>query len=91
MSKSKEWVTTVYEALVADPKVQERVWKQLEDARTEDESSVLHMDVMAARRYLQTCLLAMSDAEVRHLTANDVAGLWARGAIGAANYRRRKK
>jgi len=59
-------------------------------SRTEDDPRVTDIDVSAARRYLAAAIMRMSDVEARSLNPKDMAGLWARGALGCARYRAKR-
>jgi hypothetical protein len=65
------------------------VWRHLEGPGDAEGPTVLEMDIAAGRKYLRQCILNMSQVELRSLRERDAAALLARGARGAAAYRKR--
>lgn len=91
MDEINQWKTAAFEDLVSDERVHALVWHLLEVERENDNPRVLEMDITAARKYLRACIFNMGQVELGALGNRDAASLWARGALGAAKYRMRKK
>jgi hypothetical protein len=80
-SELREWRESVFVQLVSDGEVRQAA------------STDLHVelsDLEAARPYLRKCLVNMSTAELEHIQPQMAALPWARGALGQAQYRRRR-
>jgi hypothetical protein len=75
---------------VANPNTRQRVSFHIR-AMHEGDPPVAPADVQAAQGYLKACILNMSLAELDLKTQDDLAALWARGSIGAAQYRMRRR
>lgn len=85
----REWKQAVYERAVADPQVKALAWNIANHATGEASPAVNAGDMAAARRYLRACMLNMTVTELQAVTSNELAGLLARGAMGAARHRTR--
>lgn len=84
-----EWKQQMYENYVADPRIQSLTMEIAESLSRDGGPTATLADTAAARRYLRKCVLNMTVAEISQLRIADVAGLWARGAAGAAQWRLR--
>lgn len=87
--EEREWKQAVYERAVSDPQVKALAWNIAGLATSDGMPSVNAGDLAAARRYLRACMLRMSVTELQAVTSNELAGLLARGALGAARHRTR--
>ncbi|MCC6901788.1 MAG: hypothetical protein IT377_22655 [Polyangiaceae bacterium] len=85
----REWKQAMYERAVADPALKGLAWTIADNATAGDAPPVNAGDMAAARRYLRTCMMNMSSTELPGVTTNELAGLLARGALGAARHRTR--
>jgi hypothetical protein len=74
--------------LVNDDKARKMAIELTEETAASEELTPTLADVSAGKRYLRQCMLNMSLIEVRGSAVDDLAALWARGAVGAARYRR---
>lgn len=91
MDKNDEnWREGVFAHLVEDNKIHRMAFEMAKTVQQPDGPLISEMDLMSARRYLRAAIMRMTHHEVRGLVAEDAAALWARGAIGAAAYRRKK-
>ena len=82
-----EWKLQRYEAFVGDPQAVELAFDLARECTPEGDEPPVLSDVHAARRYLRRCILNMSFGEVRGLSPDAAASLWARGTDGARRYR----
>lgn len=87
----KDYREGIFTDAVADEKVRERVYVHISFMADEAEPPVAPADVQAARSYLRRCMDNMSMSELSQKTLDDLAALWARGALGAARYRVRDR
>lgn len=87
--EEQQWKQQMYEACVADPRIQALTMEIAESITRDGGPKITFADTAAARRYLRKCVLNMSASEISQLRIADVAGLWARGAAGAAQWRLR--
>lgn len=83
----REWKQSMYEQAVSDPNFKSLAWQMAERLVGADDPELGAGDVEAARRYLRACMLNMSVYELQTVTTQELAGLLARGALGAARYR----
>ncbi|MBI3206672.1 MAG: hypothetical protein HYZ29_34365 [Myxococcales bacterium] len=83
----REWKQAMYERAVADPALKSLAWTIADNATAGDAPPVNAGDMAAARRYLRACVLNMTSTELQGVTTNELAGLLARGALGAARHR----
>jgi hypothetical protein len=74
---------------VSNPEVKRRLSLHLSSMEGGDE--VAPSDVQAAGNYLRTCILNMDMPELEMKSLDELAALWARGALGAAQYRRQRQ
>ncbi len=86
----EDWYTALYEQIVADRAVQARTVDYAETMRVDGDPEISMSDVQASRAYLRACIFNMSPTEASEKRPEDLAALWARGALGAAKYRSRK-
>ena len=82
-----EWKLAYYEMVVTDPDVKARTWAIAEASQTEESPTLTHADFQCARRYLRACMLRASITELQALSQEELAGWWARGVVGACQYR----
>lgn len=85
----REWKQAVYERAVSEPQLKALAWNIADLATGDGVPSVNAGDMAAARRYLRACMLNMTVTELQAVTSNELAGLLARGAMGAARHRAR--
>lgn len=78
---------SIFLGFVDDPEIENLAWNLANELRSGDDPRIHPADVTAARPYLRTCLMRMSEAERSSLTHHSAGALWARGALGAARYR----
>lgn len=90
-SEDREWRISVYENLIADPRVQAIAMQVAESSRGPGDPEVNLGDTAAARKYLLRCVMNMTVVEVASLDVATAGGLWGRGAIGAARWRARRR
>lgn len=85
---TREWYETSFAELVSNADVRRAA--RLEMVRLADGSDVipLQSDLEAARNYLKKCVMNMSPVELQVLSAEEAGALWARGALGAARFRK---
>jgi len=88
--EERAWLEGVYESAVSDPTIKTLAWRMAEEA-WDGEPGLNHMDLVASRAYLRACLLRFTVAEVSAMLPTDFAGLWARGCVGACEYRLRRR
>jgi hypothetical protein len=86
------WMQSMFEAVAGDQRVKDLAWQLAEHMLPEDERDQLsEADLQAARRYLRACMMRMTQTEVQAMDRRELAGLWARGAVGAREYRLRRR
>ena len=85
--EDEDWYTALYEQVVADRAVQARAIDYAETMRLDGDPEISMSDVQASRAYLRACIFSMSQTEASEKRPDDLAALWARGALGAAKYR----
>jgi hypothetical protein len=88
-NEDREWRISVYENLIADPRVQAIAMQVAESSRERGDPEVNLGNTAAARKYLLRCIMNMTVVEVSTLDVATAGGLWGRGAIGAARWRAR--
>jgi hypothetical protein len=87
--EDREWLATFFAEALAEPSLRQRVGHHATQLREPDTPNVTPSDVQAAVPYLRACVFNMTPDEAAALTIDDLAALWARGAVGAAKYRAR--
>jgi hypothetical protein len=87
---TRDWKESVYDQVVSDPRVQDTAW-QIAESTHDGEGTLSVADIQAARRYLHACIIRMSVTELGNMKPHEFAGLWARGALGALDYRLRRR
>lgn len=83
----REWKQAMYERAVSDSKIKGLAWQMAERLVGAGDPELGAGDLEAARRYLRVCMLNMSVYELQTVTTHELAGLLARGALGAARHR----
>lgn len=83
-------IDSLHADVISNESVIKLVFKQVVELCESDDPVVHEADVWAARRYLLRCMENMSEYERKSSDYAEFAGLWARGAIGAARYRARR-
>ncbi len=89
--EEREYRDSRFEEVVADPTMRGSIYRHLSFLAEPDEPAVAPADVQAARHYLRRCMDNMSMNELAEKSRDDLAALWARGALGAARYRARER
>ncbi len=84
------WKTAVYEQAIGDGQIEMMAWQIVEASSIEDDPPVTAADMACALRYLKTCMLRMTVNELSAASSRTIAGLMARGALGARDYRLRR-
>jgi hypothetical protein len=87
----REWRESLFAGIVSDRKVRSRVHAHISMMYEAGDPVVTPADLMAARHYLRKCMTNMTSVELEIKTEDDLAALWARGAVGAAKYRGRDR
>lgn len=83
----REWKQAMYERAVADQQLKSLAWHMAQSLGGPGDPALGAGDLEAARRYLRVCVLNMSVYELQTVTNSELAGLLARGALGAARHR----
>lgn len=83
----REWKQAMYERAISDPQLKMLAWKMAESMTTDGGPPLGAGDLEAARRYLRVCMMNMTTYELQTATNAELAGLLARGTLGAARYR----
>lgn len=87
--EDREWLAAFFADALAERSLRQRVNHHALQLREPDTPAVTPSDVQAAVPYLRACVFNMTPDEAAALTIDDLAALWARGAVGAAKYRTR--
>jgi hypothetical protein len=83
----REWRSAFLGNVVNDPRLRLRVSYHISVICGPDDPEVTPADVQAARGYLKKCVERMPTGELANKDWDDLAALWARGALGAARFR----
>lgn len=89
--EEKDYRDGVFTDTVADERVRARVYAHISFMADDTEPAVAPADIQAARSYLRRCMDNMTMSELSQKPIDDLAALWARGALGAARYRVRER
>lgn len=85
--EDRNWKMDFYIATAGDPEVKALAWRIAVAARMPDDPVLSVADLAASRNYLRKCMQRVPSNELQTMTPEELAGLWARGALGAARYR----
>lgn len=88
-NEEREWKAAYFDSLITNPQLKALAWQLAEAARGDGDPVLAPGDQEAGRRYLRKCLTHMSMVELQRATVMELAGLLARGTVGAARYRTR--
>lgn len=83
----REWKQAVYERAIANQELKAMAWQMAERESASESVALGPGDMEAARRYLRVCMRNMSVYELQTVATHELAGLLARGALGAARFR----
>jgi hypothetical protein len=83
-----EWYELAFVDVVSDPNVRALARRDATRLASPEGPFPEAADFEAARPYLRKCMDNMSVAELEELTDEQAAALWARGACGAARFRK---
>ncbi len=87
-SKDREWFEVSFAQLVSDTDVRRAARLELARLAAGSDLNPQQADIEGARNYFKKCVFNMSTAELQALSADEAGALWARGALGAARFRR---
>jgi len=90
-AEDRAWKEARFEEIVGSDSVRARIRAHVSQMAEPGDPPVAVSDVVAARNYLRRCLDNMSVNELAGKSDDEIASLWARGAIGAARYRARHR
>lgn len=86
-SEDREWILSVFGGVIASADMKQQVQQAAAELRGPDDPEIRPSDLAASQNYLKTCLLRRTVLEIQAMSSIEIAGLWARGCLGAARYR----
>jgi len=88
---NRAWLEARFDEVVGNPVMRARVHAHISQMAEPDDPGVAISDIVAARHYLRKCMERTSVNELAEKSDDELASLWARGAMGAARYRARHR
>ena len=85
---NREWYEASFAMLVSNDEVRRAARTEMDRLAAGTDLSPQMSDLEGARNYFRKCIFNMPVVEVEALSATDAGALWARGAFGAARFRR---
>jgi hypothetical protein len=88
--EDREWLALTYENVVADNRAKTMAW-ELAEAAWGERPGLAFVDLVASRAYLRAVIMRSTVTEIGSMGLHELAAIWARGCIGAAEYRLKRQ